>query len=35
MTLRKVWFSECVQHFPASTETFSFITPLRFLFPKS
>src|SRR3984893_6565256 len=25
MTLRKVWFSECVQHFPASTETFSFI----------
>jgi hypothetical protein len=20
------WFSECVQHFPASTETFSFIT---------
>src|ERR1700730_10755981 len=26
MTLRKVWFSECVQHSPASTEMFSFIT---------
>ena len=26
MTLRKVWFSQCVQHFPASTEMFSFIT---------
>ena len=23
---RKVWFSQCVQHFPASTEMFSFIT---------
>jgi hypothetical protein len=35
MTLRKVSFSECVRHFPASTEMFSFITSVRFLFPKS
>jgi hypothetical protein len=26
MTLWKVGFSQCVQHFPASTEMFSFIT---------
>src|SRR5258708_226478 len=26
MTLRKVSFNECVHHFPASTEMFSFIT---------